>query len=200
MQTSIWCTLRQQGTKIWRASSFSIEMQMQWHTEGLQLIQKCRTFAITCEIHHLERLAHCLETTGHAQHGCDADTASHQHRVRSTLIEREVVARLGDRDGHGHAQCLVHAARTTAAGAVAQHAYDVAMALIAIVGQRVAANQPVGQVQIDVRARCEGGELTTVDGTQVHADRVLRLKAQRVHKGLQGGAHDAMPSSICSWA
>jgi hypothetical protein len=51
-----------------------------------------------------------------------------------------------------------------------------------------------------MRAGREGRELAAIDRAQLHADGVLGLEAQRVHKGLQAVAHDAMPSSICSWA
>jgi hypothetical protein len=108
---------------------------MQRHAQGLQLGQKGRALALARKVQHLERMSLGLEPACHAQHGRDADAAGHQHRMRCRLVEREVVARLGDGDGHAHAQRLVHAARAAAAGAVAQHADHVAVALAAVVGQ-----------------------------------------------------------------
>ncbi|MPM88270.1 hypothetical protein SDC9_135372 [bioreactor metagenome] len=200
VQARIGCALRQQCPQVGRAARLCIEVQMQRHAQGLQLGQKGRALALARKVQHLERMPQGLEAACHAQHGRDAYAAGHQHRMRRRLVKREVVARLGDGDGHAHAQRLVHAARATAAGAVAQHADHVAVALAAVVGQGIAAHQPVGQVQIDVRAGRESRKLAAIDRAQLHADGVLGLEAQRVHKGLQAVAHDAMPSSICSWA
>ena len=187
MQARIGCALRQQCLQVGRPARLGIEVQVQRHAQCRELIEEGRALALARKVQHLERMSQALQAACHAQHGRDAYAAGHQHRMRRCLVECEVVARLGDGDGHAHAQRLVHATRAAAAGTVAQHADHVAVALAAVVGQGIAAHQPVGQVQVDVRAGRESRELAAIDRAQLHADGVLGLEAQRVHKGLEHG-------------
>ena len=74
--------------------------------------------------------------------------------------------------------------------AVLEHADHVAVALLAVVAQRVAAHQPVGQVQVDVGAGRELGQFTAARAAKFDAVDVFGLVAKRVDVGFQKIRHD----------
>ncbi|MNV89016.1 hypothetical protein D3C71_1832710 [compost metagenome] len=81
----------------------------------------------------------------------------------------------------------MHMARAAAARRVARDGHHIALALAGI-GQRVAAAQAFGQMQVDMRARCHrlrefGGRWQRA---QLDADDALGFVAQLVDQGVQG--------------
>src|SRR5205085_403095 len=78
--------------------------------------------------------------------------------------EREVVARPPDADQVPGLQLLVHVRGAAAALLLQQDADAVGVRVPAVPAQRVLAGQPVGQDQVDVRARRPVGQPVAVGG------------------------------------
>ena len=91
-------------------------------------------------------------------------------------MKREMVARLADLQLLTHAQLLVHMARAASAFGVELHSDAIDLG-IARVDERVAANQPLTQMQVDMGAglnrRCIQG---VVQRLQIEADDVSGLQ------------------------
>ena len=104
------------------------------------------------------RTAQLLRSCNHAHHGGNAYASGDKHIQRCLLVEWEIVAWCAYCQCVASAQHFMHVSRPTPALRVLVDAYQIAMALIRRIQQRITADQPVGQVQVDMGASREGGQ------------------------------------------
>jgi hypothetical protein len=83
----------------------------------------------------------------------------------------------------------VHEARPAAAAGDAGDSDYVAVAFAPVVGQRILADEAVGQVNIEMRARLERRKLAAAESAQLEAHDIERLRADigDLHRERPGG-------------
>ena len=128
----------------------------------------------------LEGERHAVERLSHGQQGGDADAPGQQHRAHRVAPEREIVAGLGDCQHVALAHRGVQADRPSGRVGLELDADAVARRLAGAVGDRVLAHQPVGQVDVDVGPRLEGGQ---------HAGERRQFEGGHSGRGLPFAAH-----------
>lgn len=114
----------------------------------------------------------------HREDRGDADTARHE----AEALSRRPVTRHGERKGvawpagghHGaDGQFVVDLDRAASTGRDAAHRDAVGIAAGRVTAQRVLADPPAGQVNVDVRTRMPAGQVVTVQCRQRQRDDVL---------------------------
>src|SRR6266404_981564 len=95
----------------------------------------------------------------HAPKRSDPDPARDQDRTGRFFAQCETVSRRADRCFIAGTQLLVDEARPAPAKRLSLHAYDIAMLLACSVSQRIASDQAVPEMKIDMRTSRERGKL-----------------------------------------
>src|SRR4029078_7047122 len=98
------------------------------------------------------------ELLRHAPDRRDADAARDEDDVRGTCDEREIVARCADLDRVPDAHLVEDVARAATALRIALDADDIAFWIVGGGEQRELADEPVGDVNVDMRARFVSGQ------------------------------------------
>jgi hypothetical protein len=98
------------------------------------------------------------ELLRHAPDRRDADAAGDEDDVLGILDEREIVARRADLDRVPDAHLVEDVARAAAALRIALDADDIAFGIVGGVEQGELADEPVGDVNVDMRSRLVSGQ------------------------------------------
>ena len=107
----------------------------------------------------------------------------------------EIVARRADLERAADAQFVVHVARAAAAGRIALDADGVARGVGVGADQRVLPDEPVRQMQVDMRARLIGRQRLSVEPCEFVEVRVARRVADRGHAHLDQAVGRCLPAS-----
>ena len=160
---------------------------------GSSFFRSFRNAMSACERHgivDLPRPTRRGELLRHAPDRRDADAAGKQHHVLGIFDQREIVARRADLDLVADFHLLDDVARAAAAVLVALDADGIAVRIGCRHDQRELAKEPVGQMQVDMRARLVGRQLAAFDALErvelgVAGD-VLDLAQTRVDQAVRG--------------
>ncbi|MCY1248370.1 hypothetical protein D9M72_617940 [compost metagenome] len=102
------------------------------------------------------------------------------------FVEREVVARLARDDAHAHACVVVQPIGASPAGGVALDRDPVVRADVRRTGDRVAAAQPVRQVDVQVRAGGDGRQGLAVGPGQLEGGDAFCLQSDLAQLQFEG--------------
>ena len=126
------------------------------------------------------------ETLRHRHHRGDADAASQQNGLLRGLEQREIVAWRADFDHPAFGEILMNPLRPAARSRIAQNAEQIAMGLARRIGQRILADQPGGDLDINMRAGVKAGQRRAIGGLQFQCDNPLGLVRAAGDLGFDG--------------
>jgi hypothetical protein len=149
------------------APGLIVEMQM--HAAAIELLErfeKCHVGARSAGVVQAPGTVAPGKLLDHAPDRRDADAAGKQSHVLGVLDQRKIVAWCADRYLIAYLHFVDDVTRAAAAVLVALDADDVALGIAIGHHQGELPNQPVGQVQVDVRARLVGRQRAAVGPAQ----------------------------------
>ena len=133
------------------------------------------------------RVPERVEPLHHAPDRRDPDPAGDQDGVRGVLAQAEIVARPADLHRGADMQFVMDEARAAAARRIALDADGIGRRLRRGGRERIVAQQPVGQMQVDMRAGLVGGQRRAVDAAELEQAGVARHEADRGEADLDQG-------------
>ena len=160
-----------------------IEMQKYPVGEGrvTQALDKGRALAGAGAIMQLEVGAGMGQALGHAQDRGNSDTAGEQQAATCLVGQGEQVARFADAQVCATVDLFVQAPGAAPGRRVLEDADQVAMPFLGVIAQGILADQPVGQVHVDMRAGAEGRQWVAIDVGQFKAADVLGFVVTGYH-------------------
>ncbi len=146
---------------------------------AFKLLPKRHVGARPAGIMELPLVSERVEPLHHAPDRRDPDPAGDQDGVRGVLAQAKVVARTSDLQRRADVQLVMDEARTAAARRIALDADRIGRRLRRGDRQRVVAQEPVGQMQVDMGAGLVGGQRPPVDAPEFVQAGVARHIADR---------------------
>ena len=165
------------------ARGLVVEMELR-RSHRFERLQKGHVGARTAGVIERPGAAEPFQPLHHAPDRRDADAAGEQHDVLGALHQREIVARRADLERLADAQLVVHVTRAAAAGRIALDADGVGCGIGLGVDQRILPDQPVRQMQVDMRARLIGRQRLPVRSRELVEMSVAGGVANRGHAHL----------------
>ncbi|MNF80754.1 hypothetical protein D3C84_630040 [compost metagenome] len=165
--------------------------------QRLQLLVEGRPAAIACGVHQAPVLAVTHAPANHRQDRRDADAASDEAVAFGILVEWEVVAWPHHLEAVALAQRAVDVPCAAAAVGGKANGDHVALPLAVVVEQGVVADQPVAQVQLQMRAGGEGRQFAAAGIDQLQGDHILGFGHDAADLQGQGCVRKAHCCSTC---